>query len=305
LYDIDFPNAKHEQVDKLITEHKFPGSTIYKAPEGHLRAHLLDYGAENHENAKELARRAGSQSPRFHRGQIAFDGGDTREEAAEAYRRIARESGIQTRGAEGESRVGGHPSQGQHPLQSLYEEAEDNYARLAKEHGFGQPPEAAKPAEAAPPFETEEEAAPSTGPPALGEVPPAKGEKAKKEQLKEEQEKEIQKLAREQAAPYREDISPEEQAEMARLNKLGKTFAKKNPLLHPQSMHAHLTGQRKFPGKLKNEGIGEYYDANNPKLDYENEEHREHVFTRCRSRYHACIGRHVYRRQTQPRVRLV
>jgi hypothetical protein len=42
-------------------------------------------------------------------------------------------------------------------------------------------------------------------------------------------------------------------------------------------MHAHLTGKRTFPGKLKNEQIGEYYDANNPKLDYEKEEHREHV----------------------------
>src|SRR5215469_6213008 len=289
LYDIDFPNAKHEEVDKLITEHKFPGNTIYQGPEGHLRAHLLDYGAENHENAIKLAQRAGSQSPQYHHGHIAFDGGDTREAAAEEYRRIAREGGIQTREAHGEPRLRGNAPPGQHPLQSLYEEAEDNYARLAKGHGFGQPPEAPG-AAAPPPAKTEEKAAPSTGPPGPGEPlpkqaaapaaeapPPAKGEKAPKVKTKEDLDKEVKELAMKQAAPDREDISPQEQAEMTRLNKLGKAFVKKNPEVHPQSMHAHLTGARTFPGKLKNEQIGEYYDANNPKLDYENEDHREHV----------------------------
>jgi hypothetical protein len=40
-------------------------------------------------------------------------------------------------------------------------------------------------------------------------------------------------------------------------------------------MHDYLTGQKKFPGKLNKEGIGEHFDATNPKLDYSKDEHRQ------------------------------
>jgi hypothetical protein len=130
LYDIDFPDANHQEVDNLIAKHGFPGSTIYEGPEGHLRADLLDYGGENHANAIKLAKEAGSQSPEYHHGQLAFDGADTRESAARAYRQLIGASGIQTRGAPGSFGLPRYAAQGKHPLQDAYEEAEDNYARL-------------------------------------------------------------------------------------------------------------------------------------------------------------------------------
>jgi hypothetical protein len=112
------------------------------------------------------------------------------------------------------------------------------------------------------------------------EEQPAPG-KVKKTKAEADEEKAIKAEAMRTAAIDRDKIeTPEdkkEQAASVRLNKISKAWVKQNPDIHPQSMHAHLTGARSFPGKLKNEQIGEYYDANNPKLDYENEEHREHA----------------------------
>jgi ADP-Ribosyltransferase in polyvalent proteins/Protein of unknown function (DUF2934)/RuvA, C-terminal domain len=127
-YDIDFPNLDHEQVDKLITKHGFPASTVFETSGG-LRAHLIDPGRENYEHAAQLADEAGSRSAEFSRGTAAFDGGDTRTEAAQAYRRILAESGIQTRDAERGLPVRGDETGGRHPLQALYDEAEDSFGR--------------------------------------------------------------------------------------------------------------------------------------------------------------------------------
>jgi N-acetyl-anhydromuramyl-L-alanine amidase AmpD len=236
-YDIDFPEHSHEEADKLIAKHGFPASTIHKTPQG-LRAHLIDPGGENHEHAKQLAAEAKAKSPIVRHGTAAFDGGDDRESAAEAYRRVLGESGIQIRGRQGGLSLRGHGTGGQHPLQPLYEEAEDNYAQHQK-------------------------------------AITRQTEKAQEEA----EEKEKEEVMR-QAAVDRDNISPEDQAGMNRLNKKAKAVAKQEggiEGINPLSMHAHLTGQRAFPGKLKNEQIGEYYDANNPRLDYANEEHREHV----------------------------
>ena len=139
LYDIDFPNANHTQVDKLISQHKFPANTIYEGPNGTLRAHIIDPGGENRDAAINLARAAGARDPEYHVGTAAFDGGDTREEAANAYRRILGEGGIQTREGQRRGGYGGQPPGGEHPLQAHYEEAEDNYQRLARERGWEKP----------------------------------------------------------------------------------------------------------------------------------------------------------------------
>jgi hypothetical protein len=78
-----------------------------------------------------------------------------------------------------------------------------------------------------------------------------------------------------QAAIDRDNISPEDAGRLARIQKIAKGWIKQNPVLHGLSMHAYLTGQKSFPGKLNKEGIGEHFDATNPKLDYSKEEHRQ------------------------------
>jgi hypothetical protein len=108
--------------------------------------------------------------------------------------------------------------------------------------------------------------------PAPGDIlPPAK--KPTKAKTKEQSGLEAQDF--EQAAADRDNISPEDAGRLARIQKIAKGWVKKNPILHGLSMHAYLTGQKKFPGKLNKEQIGEHFDATNPKLDYSKEEHRQ------------------------------
>jgi hypothetical protein len=117
-----------------------------------------------------------------------------------------------------------------------------------------------------------EEPAKLKEPPAPGDIlPPAKPKKAAK--TKEQSGLEAQDF--EQAAADRDNISPEDAARLTRIQKIAKGWVKKNPNLHDLSMHAYLTGQKKFPGKLNKEQIGEHFDATNPKLDYSKEEHRQ------------------------------
>jgi len=278
-YDIDFPQHSHEEVDKLISKHGFPASTIHQAPEG-LRAHLIDPGGENYERALQLASEARAESPTARRGTAVFDGGDDRAGAAENYRRILEKGGIQIRGRQGSLALRGHPSGGQHPLQPLYEEAEDNFARLAPPTpvapGEKKAPEtgegAIRTAQGPPPAPT------GTGkktkqPPAPGEVLPPAEKPAKQPKTKDQEEAEAEDFR--QADIDRKNISPEDAAKLKRIQRLAKAWIKLNPILHGLSMHAYLTGQKKFPGKLKKELIGEHFDATNPKLDYNKEAHRQ------------------------------
>lgn len=269
-YDIDFPEHPHEEADKLIAKHGFSASTIHQTPEG-LRAHLIDPGGENHEHALQLAAEAKSKSPRVRQGTAAFDGADDRQGAAEEYRRILGESGVQVRGGQGSLPLRGHPGGGQHPLQPLYEEAEQNFGRLQQ---AVKPPPPTAPGEAAKPTSGAlgERAPPPPGP---GEpLPPLPAKKPKKgAKTKEQRELEAEDMR--QAAIDRDNISPEDSGRLARIQKVAQGWIKNNPILHGLSMHAYLTGQNRFPGKLNKEGIGEHFDATNPKLDYSNEGHRQ------------------------------
>ena len=103
---------------------------------------MIDPGAENYEHALELATEAKARSPIARRGTAAFDGADDRVGAAEAYRRILGESGVQIRGRQGGVALRGHPAGGQHSLQQLYEEAEDNFARHQAAVSQQEPPPA-------------------------------------------------------------------------------------------------------------------------------------------------------------------
>jgi hypothetical protein len=110
-------------------------------------------------------------------------------------------------------------------------------------------------------------------PPAPGEVLPPAEKPAKQPKTKDQEEAEAEDFR--QADIDRKNISPEDAAKLKRIQRLAKAWIKLNPILHGLSMHAYLTEQKKFPGKLKKELIGEHFDATNPKLDYNKEAHRQ------------------------------
>ena len=79
-----------------------------------------------------------------------------------------------------------------------------------------------------------------------------------------------------QAAIDRENITPEEKAELDRIQKIAQQWVKDNPELPDISAHHHLEDREQFPGSVKTkEDIGNYFDRRNKKLDFSKPEHQE------------------------------
>jgi hypothetical protein len=74
----------------------------------------------------------------------------------------------------------------------------------------------------------------------------------------------------------RDNITPEQQAELADIKRKADTWLAQNPDMPVTAAHHYINKRAFFPaGTNTKELIGKHFDAVNPKLDYKNEAHRQ------------------------------
>jgi hypothetical protein len=248
LHEFRFQGKTPEEIHALSTGAGFPAGTLEDLGNGQHQLTLIDPGGKNPEATKKLSEE--SVYHQFQLGTAAFDGGETRSKAADAYRGIL-DAFTGSRGDQGTAGPREDGGRGDHGLRQRVEplrgEAERSFDSLKQASGQGAAfmPEVGDPQ------------GERASPPGISYMP-----------LEAEEKKSLK------APSSLRAISPERDRQIKDVQARAKAWLAQNPE-HERSVSSHIEDKQKFPEKLSVEQLADYFEKRHTPLDLAKDDSRQ------------------------------